>query len=118
MKAYSQSKLANVLFTKELMRKLHGKDVIVNALHPGVVATNLFQNMGKIISGLGSLFMITPQKGAETSVYLASSFEVANTTGEYFKNKKIVKSSKESNNPVVAAKLWQLSEDYVSKVLN
>ena len=100
------------------MRKLHGKDVIVNALHPGVVATNLFQNMGKIISGLGSLFMITPQKGAETSVYLASSFEVANTTGEYFKNKKIVKSSKESNNPVVAAKLWQLSEDYVSKVLN
>jgi retinol dehydrogenase 12 len=118
MKAYSQSKLANVLFTKELMRKLHGKDVTVNALHPGVVATNLFQNMGKIVSGLGSLFMITPQKGAQTSVYLASSFEVANTTGEYFKNKKIVKSSKESNNPVVAAKLWQLSEDYVSRVLS
>ena len=115
IKAYSQSKLANVLFTKELMRKLHGKDVTVNALHPGVVATKLFQNMSIIVRSLSSLFMISPKKGSATSIYLASSFEVANTTGEYFKNRKIVKTSKESNNPIIAAKLWQLSEDYISK---
>jgi NAD(P)-dependent dehydrogenase (short-subunit alcohol dehydrogenase family) len=116
IKAYSQSKLANILFTKELMRKLHGKDVTVNALHPGVVATQLFQNMGSIVRSLSSLFMISPKKGAATSIYLASSFEVANTTGEYFKNQRIVKTSKEANNPRVAAKLWQLSEDYISKI--
>lgn len=116
MKVYSQSKLANILFTKELMRRLYGRDVTVNALHPGVVATQLFSNMGSIVKFLGNLFMISPKKGAQTSIYLAESFEVANTTGEYFKNKRIKTSSKESNNPVIAEKLWRLSEDYISKI--
>jgi retinol dehydrogenase 12 len=116
MKVYSQSKLANILFTKELMRRLYGRDVTVNALHPGVVATQLFSNMGSIVKFLGNLFMISPKKGAQTSIYLAESFEVANTTGEYFKNKRIKTSSKESNNPVISEKLWRLSEDYISKI--
>lgn len=116
MKVYSQSKLANILFTKELMRRLYGKDVTVNALHPGVVATQLFSNMGSIVKFFGNLFMISPRKGAQTSIYLAESFEVANTTGEYFKNKRIKASSKESNNPVIAEKLWKLSEDYISRI--
>lgn len=117
MKVYSQSKLANILFTKGLMSRLYGKDVTVNALHPGVVATQLFSNMGRMVNFLGNLFMISPRKGAATSIYLASSFEVSNTTGEYFKNKKIKSSSKESNNPVIAEKLWKLSEDYISKII-
>jgi NAD(P)-dependent dehydrogenase (short-subunit alcohol dehydrogenase family) len=115
IKVYSQSKLANILFTKELMRRLYGRDVTVNALHPGAVATQLFSNMGSIVKSLGNLFMKSPRKGAQTSIYLAESFEVANTTGEYFKNKRIKASSKESNNPVVAEKLWKISEDYISK---
>jgi len=117
IKAYSQSKLANVLFTKELMRKLYGKDVTVNALHPGVVATRLFDTMGSFVSKLGSWFMISAEKGARTSVYLASSHEVANTTGEYFKNKKIVATGKESKNPVIAERLWKLSEEYIKTSL-
>lgn len=117
MKVYSQSKLANILFTKELMRRLYGKDVTVNALHPGVVATQLFNNMGSIVNFFGNLFMISPRKGARTSIYLAESFEVSNTTGEYFKNKRIKSSSKESNNPLIAERLWKLSEDYISKII-
>lgn len=118
MKAYSQSKLANILFTKELMRKLYGKDVTVNSLHPGVVATGLFENMGSFIKKVGSWFMISPEKGARTSVYLASSPEVANTTGEYFKNRKIVLSSRESLNPMISSQLWKLSEEYINKSIN
>lgn len=116
MKVYSQSKLANILFTKGLMSRLYGKDVTVNALHPGVVATQLFSNMGSMVKFLGNLFMISPRKGAQTTIYLAESFEVANMTGEYFKNKRIKTSSKESNNPVIAEKLWRLSEEYISRI--
>ncbi len=117
MMVYCQSKLANILFTKELSRRLSGKDVTVNALHPGVVATQLFRNMGKYFEFMGQLFMISPLKGAETSIYLATSNEVANKTGEYFKRGKVVKSSKESNNEEIASRLWSLSEYYVDKTI-
>lgn len=115
MKAYSQSKLANILFTKELARRLEGDSVTVNCLHPGVVATQLFDNMGSIVKSVFSFFMISPKKGAETTIFLASSPDVTNISGEYFKKKKPVRSSSESYDQNISEKLWKLSEDYISK---
>lgn len=112
-RAYSQSKLANVLFTYELARKLEGTGVTVNAFHPGVVRTNLGRDSTGIVR-LGFMamgpFIRTPEQGAATCVYLASSPEVEGVTGKYFVNKKEVTSSKESYDKAVARRLWEVSE--------
>lgn len=112
-KAYAQSKLANVLFTYELAEKLKGAGVTVNCLHPGAVATQMGINretgFGTFITGLLKPFFQTAAKGAETAVYLASSDEVSNVSGQYFNNKKPVKSSKLSYDKEVAKKLWDMS---------
>ena len=87
MKAYGRSKLCNILFTRELARRLHGTGVTANCLHPGFVATRFGDQSGGVISrfaGLAKLFAISPEKGAETIIYLASSATVTETTGEYF----------------------------------
>src|SRR5688572_13672314 len=85
---YENSKLANILFAMELARRLEGTGVTVNALHPGFVATGFAKNNGKVIAALVSLITPliarSPAKGAETSVYLASSPSVQVITGEYF----------------------------------
>ena len=112
-KAYGQSKLANILFVKKLSEILKGTGVTVNCLHPGVVSTHLFDKMGGFSKGMFGLMMITPEKGAETSIYLATSDEVKNITGEYFKKKKVVKSSSASTNKESADKLWELSRKLV-----
>src|SRR5918997_4381151 len=95
-KAYSQSKLANVLFTHELARRLRGTGVTANCLHPGVVGTNLGSGVsgafGFVVRALRPL-MKSPEKGAETSVYLASSPEVEGSSGGYFVNKTETRSS-------------------------
>src|SRR5688572_11336879 len=87
-RAYDNSKLANILFTMELARRLEGTGVTVNALHPGFVATGFAKNNGKVFAALISIFTPlvarSPAKGAETSVYLASSPSVQVITGEYF----------------------------------
>ena len=109
MRAYGQSKLANILFTYELARRLEGSNVTVNCLHPGVIGTNIFRS----VPGLGAmakLFLKSPKKGAETSIYLATSPEVAEVTGKYFDDKRAVRSSRESYDEAVAQRLWQLSE--------
>jgi len=112
-RAYSQSKLANVLFTYELARKLEETGVSVNALHPGVVRTNLGRDSTGIVR-LGFMamgpFIRTPEQGAVTCIYLASSPEVEGVTGKYFVNKKEVPSSKESYDEAVARRLWEVSE--------
>ncbi len=111
--AYSDTKLANVLFTYELARRLEGSGVTVNALHPGFVSTGFARNNGAITNALMLLlqpFTITPEKGAETSIYLASSPEVEGTTGEYFVKKKSVPSSKASYDKEAARRLWEISE--------
>lgn len=116
MKSYSQSKLAQVLFTRELAEKLKGTGVTVNSVHPGVVATNWGRHSAGALSfgiRLGSVFMISPEKGADTVVYLASSPEVDGVTGEYFTKRKAVSSSKESMDDSEAAKLWDVSEKLV-----
>lgn len=113
MKVYGQSKLANILFTRELARRLDGSTVTANAVHPGLVATSFAQN-SKIARMIGKLVLRgarTPKKGAETLVYLASSPEVEGVSGEYFADMKIARSSEASKDMEVAAKLWQVSAE-------
>jgi retinol dehydrogenase 12 len=87
MKAYSRSKLCNILFTRELARRLHGTGVTANCLHPGFVATRFGDQSGGPIAHLlwlAKFFAISPAEGAETIVYLASSPDVAKATGQYY----------------------------------
>ena len=112
MKAYGRSKLCNILFTRELARRLHGTGVTANCLHPGFVATRIGDESGGSISRfawLAKLFAISPQKGAETIVYLASSAAVAETTGEYFYKRQPIAPSPTAQDDRVAALLWERS---------
>ncbi|MGD2246604.1 MAG: SDR family oxidoreductase [Candidatus Aminicenantes bacterium] len=112
MKAYGRSKLANVLFTYELAQRLEGTGVTVNAVHPGFVDTNFAregQSPLRFLILLTQLFAQSPEKGAETVIYLASSPEVAGVTGKYFKDKEPVASSPEGYNRQAATRLWELS---------
>lgn len=114
-KAYSQSKLANVLFTYELARRLDGKSVTANCLHPGVVATGFGHGqpfLGFFVK-LGRPFLLTPEKGARTLIYLASSPEVEGVTGKYFVKCKERRSSQESYDEALARKLWAKSAELV-----
>lgn len=111
-RAYSQAKLANVLFTYELARRLQGTGVTANCLHPGFVATGFAQNNSGALQALikaGQVFAISPEKGAETSVFLASSPLVEDVSGKYFANKKDKKSAKQSYDESVARRLWDVS---------
>ena len=115
---YGQSKLANVLFTYELARRLEGSSVTANCLHPGVVATGFGRNntdlfgrlFGTVMSGIRP-FLMSPERGAETSIHLAASPEVEGVSGKYFSGKKPVRSSPETYDEAAARRLWQLSED-------
>jgi retinol dehydrogenase 14 len=108
MKSYSQSKLAQVLFTYELSKKLEGTGVTVNVVHPGVVRTRWGDEGGSLGIGirLARPFMISPAKGAETALYLASSPEVDGITGKYWYKKKETQSSKESYDENQQRLLW------------
>jgi retinol dehydrogenase-14 len=112
LNAYGRSKLALVLFTYELSRKLKGSGVTANCLHPGAVRTNIWAHSGFLspLVRFVSLFMRSPQKGAETTVYLASSPDVADVNGEYFFDKQPRHSSRESYDEPLAKDLWRLSE--------
>jgi len=116
VKAYNQSKLANVMFTYELTRRLEGTGVIANCLYPGVVATNLFREGPTFYRFLFRLFrplLLRPEDGAETSVYLASSPEVAGINGKYFIRKTPVRSSELSYDESLAGRLWDVSADLI-----
>ncbi len=111
-KAYGQSKLALVLFTHELARKLQGTGVTVNSLHPGTVATNIWTRPfgpAGFIMALPKLFMKSPEQGAQTIVYLASSPDAKNLNGEYLEKLKVKKSSDESYDEEIAQRLWDVS---------
>jgi NAD(P)-dependent dehydrogenase (short-subunit alcohol dehydrogenase family) len=111
-RAYGQSKLANVLFTYELARRIEGSGVTVNALQPGYVDTGIALNSGffGVFAKLSSrLFGRGPAEGAQTGIYLASSPEVEGVTGKYFVDCKPVESSPESYDKSTAEKLWQVS---------
>jgi retinol dehydrogenase-14 len=113
-KAYSQSKLATVLFTYELARRLEGTGVTANCLHPGVVGTNLGSGVsgafGFVVRALTPL-MKSPEKGAQTSIYLASSPEVEGLSGRYFVKKAEARSSNVSYDERIARRLWEVSAE-------
>lgn len=112
LRAYAHSKLAIVLFTYELARRLAGTGVTVNALHPGVVATNFALDHGGVMGLVMRLFRFafsSPEQGAQTSIYLATSPEVEGVTGKYFVKCKAVPSSPASYDTATARRLWEVS---------
>jgi NAD(P)-dependent dehydrogenase (short-subunit alcohol dehydrogenase family) len=112
MKAYGRSKLCNILFTRELARRLHGTGVTANCLHPGFVATRIGDESGGLISRfawIAKLFAIPPKKGAQTLVYLASSASAAQTTGEYFYEYRPINPSPAAQDDRTASLLWERS---------
>ena len=111
LKVYGRSKLANILFTREIARRLAG--TTANCFHPGVVATRFGESSG----GFAGLvipflrpFFLSAEKGADTLVYLASLAEVEKTTGEYFVKRKITQPSSAARDDAAAKRLWEASE--------
>ena len=115
--AYSQSKIANVLFTRELAARVADKGITVNCCHPGAVATNIGidreTGFGKTITGMLKPFFLTPAQGAKTAIFLATDKSVETVTGEYFYKCKIAKSSRRSKDMALAKRLFELSEELV-----
>lgn len=110
---YGRSKLANILFTRELARRLAGTGVTVNALHPGVVATAFGANngfWGKLMRKVMDFGSISAEQGAQTTIYLATAPEVAGVTGSYFVKQKPTQPSAAAQNDADARKLWEVSE--------
>jgi NAD(P)-dependent dehydrogenase (short-subunit alcohol dehydrogenase family) len=116
-RAYNQSKLANVLFSYELARRLEGSSVTANALHPGVVRTGFGAEdpagAQRLFVPLLRPFMKSPARGAATSIYVTSAPEVAQMSGRFFVNSAATKSSPRSYDRAVAARLWQISAEPV-----
>jgi NAD(P)-dependent dehydrogenase (short-subunit alcohol dehydrogenase family) len=118
MKAYGQSKLAMVIYTYDLARRLAGTGVTVNALHPGFVASSMYDSSGGLIRLLApviKLMAISPEAGAETSVYVATSPEMAGITGKYFVKKRAVASADASYDTAATARLMMLSATMVGQ---
>jgi NAD(P)-dependent dehydrogenase (short-subunit alcohol dehydrogenase family) len=114
-RAYSQSKLANVLFTYELARRLAGTGVTATVLHPGVVRTGFGrEDSGRFMRMMVPVitpFIKTPEQGAVTAIYLASSPDVAGATGVYYANRRPKRSSKASHDHDLASRLWEVSAE-------
>lgn len=117
--AYSQAKLANVMFTYELARRLDGSGVTATVLHPGVVRTRFAADdpspLWRVLLPLIRPLLKSPERGAATSIYLASSPEVEGVTGTYFVNRKPRTSTRSSYDQAAAARLWQISTDLVRR---
>ncbi len=118
--AYCDSKLCNILFTRELARRVADRGVTANCFHPGFVRSGFgLNNKGLLKAGVkiaGALFARTPEKGAETLVWLASSPEVAQISGEYFADKKIARTTRLAKDDALAGKLWEFTEGLLSKI--
>jgi len=116
---YSNSKLANALFAKELSRKLEGTKVTVNFLHPGGIKTGLTREINAVLRGLffflGGLFMKSVPQGAATSVYCAISPDLENVNGTYFVDCNVAVASATANNPEIAARFWGVTEKLVNE---
>lgn len=113
-KVYSQSKLAVILFTRFLANKLDGTGVTVNCVNPQRNKTNILRDADVFSRIILKYNGKNPKLGADSSIYLASSLDVENITGEYFIEKEIKKSSDQSYDMVLAKKLWNLSKQYVN----
>ena len=113
-KAYGNSKLFNILFTVELADRLKDANITANCLHPGVIASN-FGKTGpwwiRFFFGFGKLFLKSNKEGAQTTIYLATSDEVEDVNGAYFKDSKVATPGKLARNKEAAEKLWEISEE-------
>lgn len=117
--AYGQSKLANLLFAKELAQRLAGTGKTSHAVHPGVIRTNLSRHMHPLTRSamkLGGAFLKTPQQGAATQCYVAAHPGAATTNGEYFADCNVAKPSRKARDATLAAQLWTESEAIVRRV--
>jgi NAD(P)-dependent dehydrogenase (short-subunit alcohol dehydrogenase family) len=116
--AYGRSKLANVLFTYELVRRLGDKKITVNALHPGRVGTDIFKadlgSLGQLVKWIVSRVSLTPKEGADNTIFLATSTEVEDVTGNYFVKRDAAPSSLLSYDKDLAKRLWEVSEKLTS----
>ena len=118
MKIYGRSKLANVLFTRELAERLAGTGVTVNCMHPGAVGTNLGKQNGTFAQVLTTIirpFMRTPAKGADTIVWLATAPELEGVTGKYYFDRREKRGSRESQDVDVRKRLWTVSEQLTER---
>ncbi|MBO0689376.1 MAG: SDR family NAD(P)-dependent oxidoreductase, partial [Candidatus Dormibacteraeota bacterium] len=116
MRRYGQTKLANILFTAELARRLEGSGVTANCFHPGFVASGFARNNGPLVRlgmHLARPFARSPQRGAETLVWLADSPDVAGETGGYFVDRRRVTPSRAAQDAAAARRLWEVSEEQV-----
>lgn len=109
--AYNESKLGNVLFTKALARRLAGTGVTVNAVHPGVVATELARDYPRLLVKLLHLFFLTPAEGAACSLHVATDPALVTTSGEYFEKSRPKPASAEATDEALQERLWKVSEE-------
>jgi NAD(P)-dependent dehydrogenase (short-subunit alcohol dehydrogenase family) len=116
--AYGRSKLATVVFSYELARRLSGTGVTCNVLHPGLVRTGFASNLGAVPSAVIGFFMrfvgLTPEQGAQTTVYLASSPDVENVSGKYWEKSKVVPSGRAAYDKATWTRLWDVSDTMVA----
>jgi NAD(P)-dependent dehydrogenase (short-subunit alcohol dehydrogenase family) len=113
MRVYGRSKLANIVFTYELARRLESTGVTANVLHPGFVRSGFARNNGGVINaamGIIGRLALSPEQGAQTSIYLASSPEVEGVTGKYFVKKQPTRSNAASYEQSTWTHLWEISE--------
>ena len=119
MLAYGNSKLCNVLFTRELTRRLAGSGVTATCLHPGVVATDIWSASGslggKLVGILGKPFMVSPAQGADTIIWLASSPDVEGQSGGYYIRRKLAPTSATAQDDALASRLWTASEALLAR---
>jgi NAD(P)-dependent dehydrogenase (short-subunit alcohol dehydrogenase family) len=116
--AYGKTKLANVMFTYELAARLAGSGVTANCLHPGAVATDLLRKLPWLLYALISPFLLTPEQGAATPVYLASSPQVEGVSGGYYVKCNAARSSPRSYDAIARTRLWEVSEAMVDSRLD
>ncbi|MBA3345756.1 MAG: SDR family oxidoreductase [Gemmatimonadales bacterium] len=116
-RVYAMTKLANILFTRELARRVQQSGITANCLHPGVVATKLladYMNVPLVGGAMARTFGAKPERGAQTIIYLASSPEVNGVTGKYFQNRRPARPSSEASDDSLARRLWEVSERLTS----
>lgn len=118
LSAYGRAKLATVMFSYELARRLSGTGVTCNVLHPGLVRTGFASNLGVVPSAVIGFFMrfvgLTPEQGAQTSVYLATSPEVENVSGKYWEKSKVAPSGRAASDEATWTRLWDVSDTMVA----
>lgn len=116
---YANTKLANVLFTKELSSRLAQDNITVNALHPGIVSTNFAKNkgiLGQLLVMASSIFAISPEEGARTMIYLASDPKVQTESGKYFVKEKEKQTSSAARSAELASRVWDASEKLTAEI--